>query len=238
MSEKTTNYAFNLPDCCLGAVWGAEFLQNFELIDEYLYQCCTGSAGGDGTIEILESGQTVAAADAINFIGHFGGCVTDEGGGLVTIDICCFCSGTASGAPVGEGHITIFPPSYNSIGQGTWEESRSENAYYDWYWKNETSKANGDNVSFKVFLDVGTYTLMLIHHKNTDAGIVDISIDGVEVDSIDLYAALTWNVRSIQTGITISSSGLKTLKLEVDGKNASSSNYKYYMVYLALWRTA
>lgn len=100
-----------------------------------------------------------------------------------------------------QGHFTILPFSYDSIGQGT-------------------------------------YTLILFGKTHTAYGIIDVDIDGDEIASFDLYGANTDNVRQVQTGITVSSAGIKTLKLRVDGKNASSSAYYCAFTYLALIKTA
>ncbi len=135
----------------------------------------------------------------------------------------------------GDGHITILPFSYSAIGAGSWIEYRTESSYYDWY---IYTVGNLNNISYKIFLGAGTYTFLLYHVTNTNGGIIDVDIAGVEVGSIDQYAALAYNVRSTITGIVISTGGVKELKLRVDGKNGSSSDYAAWIEYIALWRTA
>ena len=143
-----------------------------------------------------------------------------------------------SAASPGEGHIVIFPLDYSSIGAGDWALNINALSWYSAYLK-QTTPANGDNISYQVYLAAGTYSLLVIHHKNTVAGIVDIYIDATEVASIDMYLnPLTWNYRNVTTGISVATSGLKTLKFQLHGKHASSSNYSGYIVYAALWRTA
>ena len=137
----------------------------------------------------------------------------------------------------GEGHITIFPHSYDSIGQGTWALGVQASQWLYGYFYN-TTQANLDNISYKVYLAAGTYSLMLFTLLSETSGIVDIDIDAVEVASWDRYQfVVQWNVRRIQTGIVIATPGLKTLKLRLDGKNPSATAYRLHFGYLSLWRT-
>jgi len=141
-------------------------------------------------------------------------------------------------AVVGEGHITILPFSYDSIGQGTWAFTSHAGLFFGGSIAN-TSSTDGDNLSYKVYLDVGTYALLLFTRTHPGGPIVDFDIDAVEVASFDDYSNPgVNNVIFTQTGIIISTPGLKTLKARVDGKNASSSAYLLYLTYMALWRTA
>lgn len=147
---------------------------------------------------------------------------------------------TAVGAAggTGEGHITILGPDYNSIGQGTWAIFLSASQWFYGWWRN-TSSADGDNISYEVTLEAGTYTLALLCVKAVNHGILDIDIDDTEVASFDLYAAASaYNVYNSQADISISSAGLKTLKLRVHGKNDNSTDYWVGYSYIALWRTA
>jgi len=137
------------------------------------------------------------------------------------------------------GHVLIWPWFYDSVGQGTWENSASDTAYaplqsvlYN------SSGGDGDNLSYKIPLVAGTYTLKFMYHAASDRPIVDIDIDGAEVASFDQYSASDVVTTGTQTNITISSSGIKTLKVRVDGKNASSSGYTATLMMICLYRTA
>lgn len=138
----------------------------------------------------------------------------------------------------GEGHIEIIPPSYISIGQGTWVFTTSA---ANWFYGalTHTPANDGDNLSWKVYLAAGTYTLFIMNTTSNTMGIIDFDIDAVEVASFDLYTVgLVHNARRTETGIVIASSGLYTLKLRVDGKNASSGGYNVWQQLITLWRTA
>ena len=138
-------------------------------------------------------------------------------------------------AEPGEGHIVIHPPNTSAIGQGTWVFAADASCYYGWKWYN-TSNANGDNFSYKVYLAAGTYTLQIFFERATNGGIVDFYIDADEVGSVDMYGAGAYNVAGTVTSISVATSGLKTLKLQVDGK--SGSDYYIRIIDLVLWRTA
>jgi hypothetical protein len=138
---------------------------------------------------------------------------------------------------IGEGHIPIFPWAYVSIGQGTWAFQHNASMAYQSQWFN-TSNADGDNISYAVSLAKGTYTLKILGYRATNRGICDVDIDEDEVAEIDTYGAADENHIWSQTGITISSSGLKTLKLRIDGKNASSTDYYISISMMVLYRTA
>lgn len=142
----------------------------------------------------------------------------------------------------GTGHISIIPHNYNSIGQGNWGLSASSAVWSYFYWHNSITgtQANGDNISYKVYLQKGTYTIRLLAVQAANKGIIDVDIDSTEVASFDMYKSgvAVPNTMFTQTGIIISTSGLKTLKLRIDGRNASSSDYVLLLSSISIWRTA
>lgn len=101
--------------------------------------------------------------------------------------------------------------------------------------------ADGDYYICNVLLAPGTYTWLANYAKNTSFGKVDLYFDGVKVNSttLDMYAssasyANDWSV----TGITVSSYMLHEIKLVINGKNASSSDYRIQMGAMSMNRTA
>lgn len=138
----------------------------------------------------------------------------------------------------GDGHITVNPLSYDSIGQGTWvliSEANCWGRHPLW----NSSHTDGDELSYKVSLVKGTYTVFLLAKTHTYNGILDIYIDAAEVASFDLYGNPSVNnVIYTDPNNVIASGGLKTLKLKVDGKHASSTDYYVILQSIVLWRTA
>lgn len=137
----------------------------------------------------------------------------------------------------GEGRIYIFGRGYSAIGQGTWVLLEGPYGWSHFLWYN-TSNANGDNISYKVFLAKGTYTVGLLHYRAINRGIVDIYIDATKVTSFDCYGAYLVNVFLTDAGNVVTTSGIKTIKLQINGKNPASSDYYFSSNFLILWRTA
>jgi len=144
--------------------------------------------------------------------------------------------GIGAAADPGEGHITLFLYNYNSIGQGTWIILPDANQFLYGSIYN-SSISDGDNISLKVYLAAGTYTLRILWIKFSVAGKLDIDIDDVEVASLDWYAAVTaYNSFLTQTGIVIATSGIKTIKFRAHG--STGGGYYVGATTVALWRTA
>ena len=138
----------------------------------------------------------------------------------------------------GEGHIHLPPYAYNAVVQGTWVLAVNAALLlnYNIY---DSGAAVGDEINWKAYLAPGTYTLGLLAGIATDRGIIDIKINGTVVATFDLYAAsIDANHISTQTGIVVSTGGIKTITLKVTGKNASSTNYTAAFTDLWLYRTA
>jgi len=137
-----------------------------------------------------------------------------------------------------QGRVEILPYAYSAAGQGTWALIINAAYLFCGYIWNSTH-TDGDNISYDIYLDAGTYTLCVLHSTINNCGIIDVDIDATEVDSFDCYSAgAVVNVKTTQTGIVIASAGRKTLKLRVDGKHASSSDYYAAVNWISLWRTA
>jgi hypothetical protein len=144
----------------------------------------------------------------------------------------------AVAASPGEGHITILPYNYNTIGQGTWAIGISTAQALCYFFYNG-SNANLDNFTVKAYLAAGTYTLRLLVFTQNTSAILDIDINGVEVASFDLYSAgVVYNVIKTQTAIVVAASGLKTLTFRIHGRNGASTGWCAFITTATLWRTA
>jgi hypothetical protein len=72
----------------------------------------------------------------------------------------------------------------------------------------------------------GPYDVTLVHERATDRGLVELSFDGGAVKStVDMYIGGTNNnvLHTFQT--TFARSGVHTMRLKTNGKNAASSNF-------------
>jgi len=74
------------------------------------------------------------------------------------------------------GHITIVPLSYYVAGQGTWKNYQDSRLYLSCEFVNDTI-ANHDNVSWKITLPKGTYTLLVVGNTGPNMGILNRSVE-------------------------------------------------------------
>lgn len=98
----------------------------------------------------------------------------------------------------------------------------------DYVWGPTAPNANdGDEYIFYIPLAAGSYTLSFRHMGNNDRGKIDCYWDGVKQGSTtDLYASsASYNV-IVTFPITNLTDGQHTLMFKVNGKNASSSDYR------------
>lgn len=95
--------------------------------------------------------------------------------------------------------------------------------------KYRVGAANGDWIEWDQAFDGGTWTLSVLVAANIDRGILDVSIDGTVVGSLDTYDAAFVPVKPVSvTGVSIVS-GVHTLRLTINGQNASSSGVKVHL---------
>lgn len=90
--------------------------------------------------------------------------------------------------------------------------------------------ANASSAGWNFQCEAGDYTFTVLYVKANVCGIIDFYIDGVAVDTgLDTYAAATaWNqTRAI--AVTGLAAGRHTFKYVVNGKNAGSGNYAFYV---------
>lgn len=102
---------------------------------------------------------------------------------------------------------------------------------------NAADADDGDYYEFFYNLAAGTYTLTVIFPKTTDLGIVRASLDGSSLGTQDFYAGYSENHVWEITGITVSADGNYTLRFAVDGKNASSTDYRMVIYCATMTRT-
>lgn len=130
----------------------------------------------------------------------------------------------------------ISPLFYSATPSGTWA------VYLDASMVNYGSlycNTNGASIEYKNYMESGTWTFRLVTLKNTNSGIVELFIDEVSQGTIDIYfGSAVYNAIFSLTGLSITTPGVKTIKLKISGKNGSSSNYYVYLSDLCFQRTA
>lgn len=103
-----------------------------------------------------------------------------------------------------------------------------------------SASVSGYYIEYKVPISTGTWTLTMIGRLGTAQGIFKVSIDGVDVvTGIDRYSGSSTDNSVVEaTGIVITSSGVKTVRFTVTGKNASATAYAFQMHWFSFRRTA
>lgn len=93
---------------------------------------------------------------------------------------------------------------------------------------NGTGKLNGLNsyVEWPVCLASGTHEIEVWYRPQPDGGDLTVMLDGANVFTTNGHSPVSSTVASRRTGtVTVGKSGLHTLRLEIKGKNASSTGY-------------
>lgn len=90
------------------------------------------------------------------------------------------------------------------------------------------SAANGDILQIRFSCLAGTYTLVQNTLGWTSAGIQETYIDGVLVDTTDLYNAGGILKETITVAGLVLTAGPHILETRINGKNASSGGYLAY----------
>lgn len=135
------------------------------------------------------------------------------------------------------GNVTIMGPEYVGSVTGTWAYAVNDNALFDFAWK-QSDSADGGTIEYKAYLLEGTYQINVIHTKTAHSPKLDIHIDGTEVASCDMYNSSDAHAQVCSdTSNTVSTTGIHTIKLVIDGKNASSDNYYVYLNYIVFTKT-
>lgn len=136
----------------------------------------------------------------------------------------------------GSGEIPIFgAPSATS---GTWATTTGGNPFQLY----NSSNADGNSIDWGFIpLAAGAYTFSWAGLMLTNGAKLELYLDGVQVGTfVDTYATGTTPSRlDFGTGITVATSGFKTVRLKVNGRNASNTTgYKASVTSLPYIRTA
>jgi hypothetical protein len=98
--------------------------------------------------------------------------------------------------------------------------------------------SQNDEITYKVMLSAGTWSVWLMSDTNLDRGIITFKLDTVSIGTLDCYSALQLYNAQQTFSFTVSTGGIHTLQLITATKNASSSGYFIRMNALRLLRTA
>lgn len=100
------------------------------------------------------------------------------------------------------------------------------------------SSAVNNYLEYTVNLGVGAWSLSVWTARDTNKGIVTVTVDGTQVGTFDGYSfSLLENQERVVPGISIASAGNHLLRLTVTSKNASSSGYFQEVNHIRFTRT-
>lgn len=103
-------------------------------------------------------------------------------------------------------------------------------AYQAFWYNTAANAADGDEYYFSCVLAKGTYTIYTLGYKYNYRGKVDYYMDGVVVGTgQDWYSAGTANITQSIANVSVTYDGYHILKIKVNGKNGSSSDYAVAM---------
>lgn len=143
----------------------------------------------------------------------------------------------ATDVPLGGGTILRSAWEPDSVVQGTWAWG-SVAVFFGGYCQN-TSNAQNDEITYKCYLSAGTYKIAIVGTKTADNAIGTFYIDTTSVGTIDQYAAAPANDQYQEiTGITVATTGLKTIKIKLATRNGAATGWMWRMSCLSVVRTA
>ncbi len=97
-----------------------------------------------------------------------------------------------------------------------------------------TTPAIGNYIEWDAYLEAGSWAGMVTCTRNAGNGILTLKLDGSAACTFDLYGTGAARITSTFTVVT---SSVKRVRLEVTGKNVSSSDYYERFTALGLTRT-
>lgn len=84
----------------------------------------------------------------------------------------------------------------------------------------------------------GTYTFRIVYVRNTDRGIITVKLNDAQITTIDTYSDSLTSGTSEVDSISVTLTGVQKLELQMNTKNANSTNYQFEWVSAAFIRTS
>ena len=98
--------------------------------------------------------------------------------------------------------------------------------------------SDGDYIEFSFGLAAGTYNICVFGLTKASGGIIQIYMDGVFLAEQDRYSsAVVGNVKW-NTPVSIQQGGIHKLRFQVNGHNASATNYRLWAKWICINQTS
>ena len=127
----------------------------------------------------------------------------------------------------------VFADCYSEIIQGTFTDTLTASQKYQFYLGNSSKDLN-DEIHYPIFAKAGSRTLQIMGKRSSDNGILSVYLDDALKGTIDLYRSMTLYNSFSPLALTLSVTKMYTLKLKVTDKNASSSNYAFFITWIRI----
>lgn len=183
----------------------------------------TGSTGPAGSAGAAGATGTAGSAGSAGATGATGPAGVDgaSSGGWVYLPVIYVSAsvGFVNYLTNGGQHPNFYRTTFNGGG-----EPDKATAYLEW----------------SLWLDAGTWEIVVHAVESEDAGIYTVSLDGTDVFSKDAYkvgGGIAYDVLG-SGSVVVASAGVKALRLRANGKNVSSSDVYQYITDLVCRRTA
>lgn len=107
---------------------------------------------------------------------------------------------------------------------GTWTPNIQTGTYHNGF--SQSASTNNQSWTYQLDLSAGTWAFTVVYTASASAGIINISIGGTSIGTVDTYAASTTrNNRTTISGVTVAADGHYDVVFTNVNKNASSSAY-------------
>lgn len=100
---------------------------------------------------------------------------------------------------------------------------------HGWYGWQSPAALNDAWQTPDFYLDAGDYYFSLLFQKNNLSGIATFYLDGVQFEQIDLYAGSSQINQITSIALPVGASGLHNIRCVIEGKNAASGGYRFYL---------
>jgi len=122
------------------------------------------------------------------------------------------------------GACFVFCDMWKFVIQGNWQYTRDNARNYNFYIFNYGHEQN-DEIEYELLAQEGPGTFEILHHKGDSSAILHVSVDGVEIGTLDQYSEIMALNIYERLYFTVPFTGNHSVRLKAATKNPLSSDY-------------
>jgi hypothetical protein len=185
----------------------------------------------DGTLNNVIKGGGAGANPAYGQVGHgeLSGVTSDQHHAQLHAAAHAGGGGDDLGWVFSGGHANLFGL-FNYAHTNTVTFSVNASSPLNGYFTQMVAPADGDYIQWRMFFKKGDYKAGLWYNTGSDCGIVEVKVGGTVVITQDTYSASAGWGSYVTASFTIAADGIQTVQLDINGKNGSSTGYRYKFV--------